>query len=140
MSSNPAVLMFETFRSCRPSPDGLSGHRHLLRDLLCRCKRAPAIVSRDAGRTARAERVDEVGQLTFQRLLTGNGLLAAFDARSSGRRPDEPPDLKVLRGVVHRDVRVGLEQPDLADTIAADAARRQVRDAPGGKPQADVRD
>ena len=105
-----------------------------------RCKRAPAIVARHAGRAARAERVHEVGQLALQRLLVGNGLLAAFDARSSGPRPDQPPHLELLRRVVDRDVRVGLEQPDLPDTIAADAARRQIRDAAGRKPQPDVRD
>ena len=52
----------------------------------------------------------------------------------------QPPAFDLLRGVVDRDVRVRLEEPDLAHAVAADAAGRHVGDAAGREPQPRVGD
>jgi hypothetical protein len=83
----------------------------------------------DERRGLRAGGPDEVGELSPERLIAFDRQWSPLDRRARTLPGHEPPALDFLCGVVDGNVRVRLEEPDLPDPLAADAACRDVRNS-----------
>src|SRR6185295_3159672 len=88
----------------------------------------------------RADGADEVGQFAPERLVALDGQGPSLDAGTRAIMAHEPPALDLLRGIVDREIRVGLKEPDLPDALAADAAGGHIRNAPVREAQPGIRD
>src|SRR5262249_21089226 len=129
--SSRSEYMRPGYSSVTPTPWtqrklSLCSRRHFIRDLLGHRQRAAAVVAGRQRRGARRDSVDEVGELELQRLLVDDVELAALNRGHRAAARLEPVHLHFPRGVIDRQVRRRLEEPNLADAVPADSAGRQV--------------
>ena len=125
-------------RSCpseRSVPRCLGGSSPRVRVMASATRVASASASRPSwpvtpgGRPVRTAS-DEVLELALERLFVRHVERARPGSTGRPSLRHEAVHLDLLRGVVDRHVRAPLEEPRLAHAVAADAARRHVRDAP----------
>src|SRR5207247_992292 len=118
----------------------LRGGVHCIGDLLRQRQRPPAVLARHRRRAAGDDRVDEISELAFQRLLIDDLELAALNRREGAVVLDQTPQLDFLGGVIDRQLGGWWKEADPAHAVAADPARREVRNAAVRKAQARVGD
>src|SRR6476620_1274548 len=92
---------------------------HRLRHARGQLQRAPARDPVHERRRKGPYRADEIGDLAAQRFVTLDWQRSTLNRRARAVAAHEPPSLDLLRGVIDRDVGIGLKEADLAHTLLA---------------------
>src|SRR5262249_55550044 len=113
---------------------------HSLSDALRQVERPAPLLACDTRCAPGPNCVDKVGELETERLIVEHRNLPTLDGRRRSPAIYEAPYFGSLRGVVNGEVRRRLKEANPPDTIAADPAGGDVRNASVREPKSGVGD